>query len=180
MKTATQTSKSLILAATIALAALVTPTTAAAGSDELTVTERGHSFKVGDVVFFDEDAGTHIAVPISYLMGEVRESENKLLLVTSVAQDGFRASPVESHEDGDVNDADVAPRIVESKAAVDKTASPVVSSPQPASDDDTVVLVIKHADAEALRTALVAVLGKDATVTVGRAGARRDVLAMTN
>ena len=178
MKTATQTSKSLILAATIALAALVTPTTAAAGSDELTVTERGHSFKVGDVVFFDEDAGTHIAVPISYLMGEVRESENKLLLVTSVGQDGFRATPVESDEGEDVSD--VTPRIARDEAPAQKAAAPVVTAPQPASDGDTVVLVVKHADAEALRRALAEVLGKDATVTVARSAAQQGVLAMTN
>ena len=170
MKTATSTS--LILAATIALAALITPK-AAAGSDELAITERGHSLKVGDVVFYDADAGKHVAVPISYLMGEVEDNGNELLLVTSVAPDGFSASPVESDEDED--EIDAGPRVAESKAA-----APAVTAPQTAADGDTVVLVIKHADAEALRTALAAVLGKDATVTVTRSAERQEVLAMTN
>ena len=173
MKTATSTSRSLILAATIALAALITPKTAAAGGDELTVSELGHSFKVGDVVFYDADAGKHVAVPISYLMGEVKDNETKLLLVTSVAQDGFSASPVESDEDEDATDAPA--RIAESK-----TAAPAVDALQPTADGDTVVLVIKHADVEALRAALASVLGKDATVTVTRAAERQEVLAMTN
>ena len=62
----------------------------------------------------------------------------------------------------------------------DEAAAPVVTETQPADSDDTVALVIKHADAEALRTALAAVLGEDATVTVTPAAERQEVLAMTN
>ena len=179
MNTTTQTSKNLILAATIALATLITPKAAAAGSADLTVTERGHSFEVGDVVFYDGDAGKHIAVPISYLMGEVKDGENKLLLVTSVAQDGFRASPVES-DDEDVDDVSVTPQIAETEIPAQKAAAPAVTAPRIENDGETVVLVIKHADAEALRAALAAVLGKDATVTLSRTAETPDVLAMTN
>ena len=60
MKTATSTS--LILAATIALVALVTPKAVAAGSDEWSIAEHDHSLKVGDVVFYDPDAGKHVDV----------------------------------------------------------------------------------------------------------------------
>ena len=175
MKTATSTSRSLILAATIALSALVTPKTTAAGSDERNIAEAGHSLKVGDVVFYDADAGKHVAVPISYLMGEVKDGENELLLVTSVAQDGFRASSVEDDED-----EDVTPQIAKSDTPADEATVATVAAPQAANDGDTVVLVIKHADAEALRTALAAVLGKDATVTVSPASVQQEVLAMTN
>ena len=177
MKTATQTSKNLILAATILLAAMVTPATVAAGSDERSIVERDHSLKVGDVVFYDADAGKHVAVPISYLMGEVKDRENELLLVTSVVQDGFRASPVESDED---EDTDVTPLLTANDTPVQDDAAPAVARQQSADAGDTVVLVIKHADADALRRALAAVLGKDATVTVTRTAPQQDVLAMTN
>ena len=180
MKTAT--SASLILAATVALVALLTPKTAAAGSDELTISERDHALKVGDVVFYDADAGKHVAVPISYLMSEVKDREDELMLVTSVAQGGFRASKLESEtdEDGDAIDTGMDLQIADSKAPAQGAAAPVVTETQAANEGGTVVLVIKHADVDALRTALATVLGKDATITVGRAADHREVLAMTN
>ena len=56
--------------------------------DELTLAHGKYNFVLGDVVFFDTDKTQYIAVPVGYLMDELKY-KTQLFLVTQVKAETF-------------------------------------------------------------------------------------------
>ena len=64
---------------------------------EFSIPRGDYTFILGDVVFYNEDRLRYIAVPISYLLGELKE-KTPLYLITEVGADSYLIKPVNAGE----------------------------------------------------------------------------------